>query len=51
MLPFGSPHSPERDSPEQLLVVATETCLTNYVLPIAGMSKLALKDDRSTAEG
>ena len=51
MLPVGSPHSPERYSPEHLLVVAAETCLANYVLLIAGMSKLEVKGYRSTAEG
>lgn len=51
MLPVGSPHSPERYSPEHLLVVAAETCLANYVLLISGMSKLAVKDYRSEAEG
>lgn len=50
-LPVGSPHSSERYSPEHLLVLAAETCLANYVLVISGMSKLAVKDYRSTAEG
>lgn len=51
VLPVGSPHSPERYSPEHLLVVAAETCLANYVLLISGMSKLEVKGYRSTAEG
>lgn len=51
VLAVGSPHSPERYSPEHLLVVAAETCLANYVLLIAGMSKLEVKGYRSTAEG
>jgi organic hydroperoxide reductase OsmC/OhrA len=51
LLPVGSPHSPERYSPEHLLVVAAETCLANYVLLIAGRSKLSVKAYRSTAEG
>ncbi|WPL15768.1 OsmC-like protein [Thiorhodovibrio winogradskyi] len=50
-LPVGSPHSHDRFSPEHLLVVAAETCLANYVLVIAGMSQLEIKDYRSTAEG
>jgi len=50
-LPVGSPHSSERYSPEHLLVLAAETCLANYVLVISGMSKLEVKDYRSTAEG
>ena len=50
-LPVGSPHSTDRYSPEHLLVLAAETCLANYVLVIAGMSKLEVKDYRSTAEG
>jgi len=51
VLPVGSPLSPERYSPEHLLVVAAETCLANYVLLIAGMSKLEVKGNHSTAEG
>ena len=50
-LPVGSPHSNDRYSPEHLLVLAAETCLANYVLVIAGMSKLEIKDYRSSAEG
>ena len=51
LLAVGSPHSPERYSPEQLLVVAAETCLANYVLLLAGLSKLEVKGYCSTAEG
>lgn len=51
MLPVGTPHDAERYSPEHLLVVAAETCLANYVLLIAEMSKLVVKDYRSTSEG
>ena len=51
LLPVGSPHSPGRYSPEHLLVVAAETCLANYVLLLAGLSKIEVKDYRSTAEG
>ncbi|EGV19976.1 OsmC family protein [Thiocapsa marina] len=51
VLPVGTPHDAERYSPEHLLVVAAETCLANYVLLIAEMSKLDVKDYRSTAEG
>ncbi|MGB5179236.1 MAG: OsmC family protein [Gammaproteobacteria bacterium] len=50
-LPVGSPHSPGRYSPEHLLVVAAETCLANYVLLLAGLSSIEVKDYRSTAEG
>lgn len=51
MMPVGSPHDINRYSPEHLLVVAAEACLANYVLLIAGLSKLEIKDYRSTAEG
>jgi organic hydroperoxide reductase OsmC/OhrA len=51
LLPVGTPHDAERYSPEHLLVVAAETCLANYVLLIAEMSKLVVKDYRSTSEG
>lgn len=51
LLPVGTPHDAERYSPEHLLVVAAETCLANYVLLICGMSKLEVKDYRSTSEG
>lgn len=50
-LPVGTPHDLDRYSPEHLLVVAAETCLANYVLLIAQMSKLEIKAYRSTAEG
>lgn len=50
-LPVGTPHDAERYSPEHLLVVAAETCLANYVLLIAQMSKLEIKAYRSTSEG
>jgi len=50
-LPVGSPHSPERYSPEHLLVVAAETCLANYVLLMAGLSNLQIKGYQSTARG
>jgi organic hydroperoxide reductase OsmC/OhrA len=51
LLAVGSPHSTERYSPEHLLVVATETCLANYVLVIAQMSQLEVKGYCSSAEG
>jgi organic hydroperoxide reductase OsmC/OhrA len=51
LLPVGSPQDSDRYSPEHLLVTAAETCLANYVLVIASMSKLDIKDYRSTAEG
>ena len=47
----GSPHDPGRYSPEHLLVVAAETCLANYVLLLAGLSGIEVKDYRSSAEG
>ena len=50
-LAVGSPHDPARYSPEHLLVVAAETCLANYVLLLAGLSKIEVRDYRSTAEG
>ena len=50
-LPVGSPHDTGRYSPEHLLVVAAETCLANYVLLLAGLSGIEVKDYRSTAEG
>jgi organic hydroperoxide reductase OsmC/OhrA len=51
LLPVGSPHDTGRYSPEHLLVVAAETCLANYVLLLAGLSGIEVKDYRSTAEG
>lgn len=51
MLPVGSPHFPERYSPEHLPVVPAETCMANYVALLSGMSKLEVKGYRSTAEG
>lgn len=51
VLPIGSPHNTDRYSPEQILVVAAEACLANYVLLISSMSKLEVKAYRSTAEG
>ncbi len=50
-LSVGPPHSLGRYSPEHLLVVAAETCLANYVLVIARLSKLDIKDYHSTAKG
>ena len=50
-LPVGSPHDSGRYSPEHLLVVAAETCLANYVLLLAGLSSIEVKDYSSTAEG
>jgi len=50
-LSAGTPHDPDRYCPEHLLVAAAEICLANYVLLIAGMSKLAIRDYRSQAEG
>jgi len=50
-LPAGTPHDAERYSPEHLLVAAAEICLANYVLLIAGLSKLTISDYRSQAEG
>ncbi len=51
VLPFGSPHNTDRFCPENILVVAAEACLANYVLLISSMSKLEIKAYRSTAEG
>lgn len=50
-LPVGSPHDSGRYSPEHLLLVAAEACLANYVLLLAGLSKIEIKDYCSTAEG
>ncbi len=50
-LPVGTPHDPAHYSPEHLLVAAAEICLANYVLLIAGLSKLDIKAYRSTATG
>jgi organic hydroperoxide reductase OsmC/OhrA len=50
-LPVGSPHDLDRYSPEHLLLAAAETCLANYVISIARMSKLEVMDYRSSAEG
>jgi organic hydroperoxide reductase OsmC/OhrA len=51
VLKIGSPHNTDRYCPEQILVVAAESCLANYVLLISSMSKLEVKAYRSTAEG
>lgn len=51
VLPIGSPHNADRYCPEHILVVAAEACLANYVLLISNMSRLEVKDYRSTAEG
>lgn len=50
-LPVGTPHDAGCYSPEHLLVAAAEICLANYVLVIAGRSKLEIGDYCSTAEG
>jgi len=50
-LPVGTPNDLMRYCPEHLLVAAAETCLANYVIMLAGMSKLELKGYRSSAEG
>jgi len=50
-LPVGSPHNPDRYSPEHLLVVAAETCLANYVMLLSRLSKVQVKSYRSSAEG
>ena len=50
-LPAGTPHDSDRYSPEHLLVAAAEICLANYVMLIAGLSKLEIKGYRSSAEG
>lgn len=50
-LPVGTPHDLDRYSPEHLLVVAAETCLANYVLLIAELSKLTVSTYRSQALG
>ncbi|MBB1075414.1 OsmC family protein [Rhodoferax sp. 4810] len=50
-LPVGSPHDLTRYSPEHLLVFAAETCLANYVVLLARLSKLDIKNYCSTAEG
>lgn len=51
VLPTGSPHNPDRYSPEHLLVIAAESCLANYVLLISKMSKLEVKSYQSSADG
>ncbi len=51
VLPTGSPHDADRYCPEHLLVVAAESCLANYVLLIARLSRLKLKSYQSSAEG
>ena len=51
VLNIGSPHNADRYCPEQMLVVAAESCLANYVLLISSKSKLDVKAYRSTAEG
>ena len=50
-LSAGTPHDPNRYSPEHLLVAAAEICLANYVLLIAQLSKLELRGYQSQAEG
>ena len=50
-LPVGAPLAPDRYCPEHLLVAAAETCLANYVMSIASMSKLEVTDYHSSAEG
>ena len=50
-LETGTPFDQDRFSPEHMLVATAEACMANYVLLIAGMSKLALKHYRSSAEG
>lgn len=50
-LPVGTPHDSDRYSPEHLLVATAEICLANYVLLIAEMSRLQVKEYRSSAEG
>ena len=50
-LPVGSPHDPERYSPEHLLLAAAEICLANYVKLIAQRSKLEILNYESNAEG
>jgi organic hydroperoxide reductase OsmC/OhrA len=50
-LPVGTPHDLDRYCPEHLLVAAAETCLANFVMLIASMSNLEVKDYRSSAEG
>lgn len=51
LLAVGIPTDLDRYCPEHLLVVAVETCLANYVLLIADMSKLLVKAYRSSTEG
>lgn len=50
-LQVGTPFDHDRFSPEHMLVATAEACMANYVLLIAGMSKLAIKGYRSSAEG
>jgi organic hydroperoxide reductase OsmC/OhrA len=50
-LPAGTPHELDRYSPEHLLVASAEICLANYVLLIAGLSKLDVKAYQSSAAG
>lgn len=50
-LETGTPFDQDRFSPEHMLVATAEACMANYVLLIAGMSKLEIRAYRSTAEG
>lgn len=50
-LPSGTPHDPDRYSPEHLLVATAEICLANYVLLIAKLSSLRIDAYSSHAEG
>ncbi|NNJ90479.1 MAG: OsmC family protein [Gammaproteobacteria bacterium] len=49
--PVGTPHDTDRFCPEHLLVATAETCLANYVLLIAKLSRLNIISYESTAEG
>lgn len=51
VLPIGSPDNTDRYCPEQLLVVAAESCLANYVHLISTRSKLPVKAYESSAKG
>jgi len=50
-LPVGGADAPGRWSPEQMLLAATEVCLISTLLSIASLSKLTIREYRSSAEG
>lgn len=50
-LPVGTPHQPDRFTPEHLLVSTVETCLANYILLFASLSGLKINAYHSSAVG